>query len=233
MSVETITYCVNKCTFKRGADLHPRRTTPPSLLCRDCLDQLHDWLTALPELVTLAFAVAEHGTVDAAPGSKSTKAAWAPAPYRLEFSDLLDSRFARIWNGTAPSKLRRGPGGELLDHAEWVIATGRLARPANLDTWTGVCGFLDRHRAWYSEQESVVFFCATVRSIHRSFSDFVGEYRRPAVARCHITRPDGTPCGGPIKAKDYGGVSCGRCKATWDPGELRLLGMAQQEQEHA
>lgn len=237
-----ITYCVNGCTFKRAGERPRKRTTAPSLLCRDCEDRLHGWLAgatgkrvvmALPEMVALAFAVAEHGTVETAPGSKATKAAWAPAPFRLEFVDLLDSKYARIWNGTAPSKLRRGPAGELLDHAEWVIDTRRVARPKNLETWTGVCSFLDRHRVWYAEQESVEFFYASVKTIHRAFSDFIGEYRRPPVATCHIARDDGSKCGGPIYASDYGAVECSRCKTSWDPGQLRLLGMAQQELEDA
>lgn len=233
-----ITYCVNACTTRRRDEKVPKRTTPPSKLCRSCEDRLREWLEEIPTNAALAPAVIEHGTVDPDPGSKSTKRAWAPAPLRLEVLDLLDGRLGRKWMGTAVREdMRRGPLGDLIDEADVVVdRAGVTPRVPPIEmTMAEVCAFLTRHLAWVTRQDTddVRAFYKTIGKVHRAFADAVGDFRRPPVAHCHITRADGTSCGGPIYASDYGGVRCARCKTTWDPGQLRLLGMAQEDKEHA
>jgi hypothetical protein len=233
-----ITYCANACTMRRRDEKIPKRTTPPSRLCRSCEDRLREWLREIPTNAALVPLVIEHGTVDADPGSKATKRAWAPAPLRLEVLDLLDSRLGRKWQGTAVrDDARMGPLGDLINEAD--VVTDRAGVTPSLPpiemTMTQVCDFLARHLTWITRQdeESVKAFYKTIGKVHRAFADAVGDFRRPPVAHCHIARSDGTACGGPIYASDYGGVRCARCTTTWDPGQLRLLGMAQEDKENA
>ena len=56
-----ITYCVNACTTRRRDEKVPKRTTPPSKLCRSCEDRLREWLEEIPTNAALAPAVIEHG----------------------------------------------------------------------------------------------------------------------------------------------------------------------------
>lgn len=230
-----ITYCVMKCTVKRRGELLPKRTRPPALLCRDCVDRVKEWLREIPTHFALLPVFIQPGSVDADPGSHSTKMAWAPAPVRLDVIDLLDARYGRKWMGTAPAELRRGPLGDLIVEAQWVVEARGVtpATPPDLMTMSQVTAMLARHVDWIATQPEAKDFYNTVRKIHRALANGVGEFHRPPVAHCHITRPDGTLCGGPIYASDYGGVECARCKNTWDPGQLRLLGLAQEDKENA
>lgn len=230
-----ITYCVMKCTMRRRGELIPKRTRPPSLLCRDCEDRLKEWLTEIPTHFALLPVFIEPGSVEPDPGSHSTKMAWAPAPIRLDVIDLLDARFGRKWMGTAPAELRRGPLGDLIVEAQWVVDTRRVTpkRAPDVMSMSEVCELLARHLDWIATQPEAKDFYNTVRKIHRALANGVGEFHRRPVAHCHIPRSDGTPCRGPLYASDYGGVECARCKSTWDPHQLRLLGMAQEDKEHA
>lgn len=220
-----ITYCANGC--KTAGKLRAL-TNAPSKLCSDCEGRLHQWLTKLPELYALLPTFMEPGTADPAPGAKATKRAEVPAPIRLDVVDLLDHRFGRIWLGTAPAHDRRGVAGVLLSHAERLREERRLpaSSSGNL-TFTTICALLDRHRFWLAEQDWITELYEDIKQLHRAVSDAVGEYRRPPVGRCHVDADDqGTTCGGKLFANDYGGVRCANCHATWDAGELRILGLA-------
>jgi hypothetical protein len=224
-----IRYCANRCTRRTG-DTRTRVQLPsgnPSRICGRCEKHLTDWLRDIPTNYALLPGFIHHGTTEPNPGSKATKRSEEAAPMRLGVIDLLDQRHARKWLGLVPTEARRGAIGTLHAHADRV----RDERPLTgdlPDTVTGLCGFLARHLLWIAEQDWVVEFTIEVKALNRAVAEAVGIYQRPPVGKCHITTDDGTPCGGPLYASEYAGVSCHRCQATWDPAHLRQLGMAQE-----
>lgn len=220
-----IRYCTNGCKRDSDGDRIPVQTEPPSRICRHCEDNLHDWLTQIPDLYALLPTFATPGTVDKNPESKATKRAEAPAPVRLEVLDLLDTRLGRIWNGLAPAHDRRGVLGTLLTHAENLTDTRPLSKPPAPNV-TAICALLDRHRLWLAEQDWIKYLYDDTKQIHRQLSDATGDYRRPPVGHCHVERPEGR-CNGPLFANKSGGVRCAKCGAIWDADHLRQLGLAQ------
>lgn len=227
-----VLYCVIGCTRRgREGNKLPVTTEPPSLLCTHCEDRLHRWLQQIPDHYALLPSVVEHGSIEPNPGSKSTKAAVAPAPLRLEVLDLLDARLGRRWNGTVPAyRDRRGIVGTLQAHCDRLVEERRL--DVGTVTVAGACALLDRHRLWLAEQPWVEHLYAEIKTVHRSLADAVGDYRRPSVGRCHVVPEDAeNPCGGGLYASPYGGVRCGRCGTTWDAGHLRQLGLAQAKEQ--
>lgn len=220
-----IHYCDNKC---KSVGI-PTQTELPSRICQPCEKQLHRWLRDIPDHYALLPIFLEHGTAERNPDSKATKRSEAPAPMRLEIIDLLDSRLGRRWNGTAPAHDRRGVVGTLTVHTERLREERRLTAPHNDTNVTQACDLLSRHILWLSEQDWIGYLYADIKQIHKALADAIGEYRRPSVGHCHIpTTDEGTPCGGPLFANTYGGVHCARCRAVWDAGHLRQLGLAQQ-----
>lgn len=227
MSGEII-YCVNACTRRHGDEWQPVTTEPPSQLCPRCEDNLHRWLVKIPETYALLPTFIEHGAAERNPESKATKSANAPAPMRLDIIDLLDTRLGRHWNGMAPAHDRRGTIGFLRVHVERLCEERPLTQGWDDTSVSEACKLLDRHRLWICEQDWVAYLYEDLRTINRELSDAVGDYRRPPVGRCHIENDDNEEaCGGPLHANQYGGVRCGRCGATWDADNLRLLGLAQ------
>lgn len=223
MSADRIHYCDNGCTTHK----QPRTTEAPSRICHRCETELHTWLTNIPDNYALLPQFVEYGTTAQNPESKTTKAAEAPAPMRLEIIDLLDERIGRIWQGTAPAHDRRGVLGTIQAHVERLLEERNQPNPKNL-TVTQACATLDRHRLWLAEQDWISDLYADLKSLNRAISDGIGDYRRPPVGRCHIDTDNGA-CGGALHANLYGGVRCGRCTATWDAAHLRQLGLAQAE----
>lgn len=221
-----LTYCANGCTTRHGDETHRTSTEAPSQLCTRCEARLHDWLTKIPESFALVPMFLEHGTTEGNPESKATKKADAPAPMRLDVIDILDTRLGRKWLGTEVSEDRRGPTGTLIAWAT-LIADERTL-PSHPDTITGCCQLIDRHRLWAAEQDWIDELYNDVKTINRTLSDAIGDYRKKPVGHCHVI-PEGAqkPCGGPLFASTYGGVTCARCRATWDAGHLRQLGLAQ------
>ena len=226
-----VRYCVNGC-IRAGGD--KVQVDAPSWLCNRCEDNLDRWLGGIASTWPLLPLFVEHGTTDRNPDSQATKRSEAPAPMRLEIIDLLDTRLGRRWNGLAPAHDRRGVVGTLQVHVERVAEERRITKlPDPHDA--GECArFLRRHRLWLAEQEWVTFVYEDVRLMHRQMSDAIGDYRPKPVGSCHLVPDDtDTPCGGPLLANRHGGVHCGKCRATWDAAELRLLGLAQAAQETA
>lgn len=227
-----IRYCSNKC--KRDSpdsERIPVQVDPPSRICRRCEDNIHDWLTQLPDLYALLPLFAIPGTVEKNPESKSTKRSEVEAPIRLDVIDLLDTRLGRIWLGTAPAHDRRGVVGTLMVYAEQLVEERPLSTPPAPNV-SALCTLLDRHRLWLGEQDWITLFHDELKTIHRACSDANGDYRRPPVGHCHIEGDDG-PCKGPLFANKNGGVRCAKCAATWDATHLRQLGLAQAEAEAA
>lgn len=220
-----IRYCANGCT-KAGT----RTTTDnKSTLCRRCEDNIHTWLTKIPDLYTLLPGYTLPGTTDKNPDSKATKKAQLAAPIRLDVIDLLDNRKGRIWNGTAPAHDRRGVAGTLQVHVDRLREERHLTTPHDDTNITAACALLDRHRLWIAEQDWATYLHDDLKQTHRELSDATGDYRRPPVGRCHVIPEDGDRCGGPLFANTYGGVHCPKCGATWDANHLRQLGLAQAE----
>lgn len=229
-----VLYCDVGCTTKTSDGVRRRRQTDsPSRLCSTCVDQVEEWLREIPDLYALLPSVIEHGTTERNPDAPTVKRTEAPAPLRLEIVDLLDTRHGLKWHGTAPADDRRGVLGDLLAHVDTIADRRAVKRPGNVETVTGACQFLTRHLLWALEQDWVAYLHSDLKRIHRALSDAVGEYRRPPVGHCHVITDDtdDRPCGGPLFASKYGGVRCGRCHATWDAGQLRLLGLALAETE--
>jgi hypothetical protein len=220
--VGVVHYCDNGCATNK----QPRITEPPSRICRRCEDELNKWLTAIPDIYALLPQFRDHGTTDSNPESKTTKAAEAPAPMRLEVIDLLDERLGRIWQGTAPAHDRRGVIGTLQAHVERLLEERNQPIPNNL-TVSSACAILNRHRLWLAEQIWISDLHKEIKTTHRAMSDAIGDYRPRPVGRCHIDTEDGEACGGGLYANPYGGVRCSKCAATWDAEHLRQLGLAQ------
>lgn len=220
-----ITYCANGC--KRAGD--PVITEGRTKLCRRCEDNLHNWLTKIPDLYALLPGYTIPGSIEKNPESKATKRAEVAAPLRLDVLDLLDTRLGRKWLGTAAAEDRRGVLGTLEVHARAVIDERHVANTlGHPPTVTQVCALLDRHRLWIAEQDWITYLYEDVKQVHRNLSDATGDYRRPPVGHCHVEDDNGR-CDGPLYANTYGGVHCAKCRATWDAAHLRQLGLAQAE----
>lgn len=225
---DEIRYCATGCT-RNG---HPTQTTPPAAVCTRCEDQLRGWTKTIPENHTLLPTFVEHGTTDRNPDTKSTKAAEAPAPMRLEIIDLLDTRLGRKWQGTATTNDRRGVLGTVLTIAN-EIADRRDMTPPQATVYAA-CDYITRHLTWLTTQEWAAEVHAELKSLNRNLQDAIGDYRPKPVGKCHVEDEATQRCGGPLMANRYGGVRCARCHATWDAAHLRQLGLAQaQEQETA
>lgn len=223
-----INYCQVGC--KNGPDR--RQTEGASKLCQRCEDNLHHWLTKIPELYTLLPGYLTPGSIEKNPDSKATKRAQVGSPVRLEVIDLLDTRLGRKWNGTAAAHDRRGVAGTLQVHVDRLREERNLTSHHDDTSITRACALLDRHRLWIAEQDWVTYLHDDLKQTHRELSDATGNYRRPPIGRCHLTPEDSdTACAGPLFANTYGGVHCARCSATWDAAELRLLGLAQAQKQ--
>lgn len=221
-----IRYCVTGC--KRDSPDGDRirvQIDPPSRICGRCEDNIHEWLTELPNLYALLPLFTIPGTVEKNPETATTKRAEVAAPLRLDVLDLLDTRHGRIWLGTAPAHDRRGVVGTLLVHAERLTDERPLTTPPAPNV-SALCTLLDRHRLWLAEQDWITDFHDELKTIHRACSEANGHYRRPPVGHCHIEGDEG-PCNGPLYANKNGGVRCAKCGATWDATHLRQLGLAQ------
>lgn len=217
-----LTYCATGC--KRNN--HPTQITPPLTICQRCEDQIRDWLRKIPELYALLPRFIEHGTTDRNPESKTTKAANAGAPMRLEIVDLLDTRLGRKWLGTATVDGRRGVLGTVVALAN-EIRDGRNLKTPEPVSVTTACDLIGNHMLWLTEQDWAADAHAELKALHRELSDAIGDYRPRPVGRCHVIPEDSeNPCGGPLMANPYGGVKCPRCDNTWDAGKLRVLGLA-------
>jgi len=228
-----IIYCANGCSRPSGDDRIPVTTTAPSHLCTRCEQNLEDWLRAIPGLFRLLPTFVEHGTTARNPESKTTKAAEAPAPMRLDIIDMLDSRRGRKWNGLTPTEDRRGVVGELQAIADAIIDARELVLRPTAPTVAAVVEFIQRHRTWLQDQEWVDVPYDTVKQLHRQLSDAVGNYRQRPIGKCPQPKDDAGTCSGPLFANPHGGVRCAKCASTWDAHTLRLLGLeiAQTEQE--
>lgn len=222
-------YCLNGCTRRHGDEQLAVATEGKSQLCVQCEGRLGDWLGKIPDTYALLPTFLEHGTTDKNPESKTTKAANAPAPMRLDVIDLLDERRGRKWLGTAATEDRRGVLGTLWANVD-RLAEERPLEHVPAPSVPAACLLLNRHRLWLAEQDWSSDLYEDVRTIHRQLADATGDYRRKPVGRCHIIPEQAeTPCNGPLFANPYGGVHCTRCDATWDPTHLRQLGLAQAE----
>lgn len=87
--------CLNGCMRGSGDARGPVLTEGHALLCSgkgSCTERLGIWLRAVPEAYALLPSVVQHGSVPSDPGTKHTKQPDAPAPFRLEVRDLVDSR---------------------------------------------------------------------------------------------------------------------------------------------
>ncbi len=225
---ETIRYCANThCQHNKT----PSNNDGNSTLCQHCENQIHTWLTTIPDLYTLLPTFIEHGTTERNPDSKTTKAPEAPAPMRLEIIDLLDTRLGRKWQGFFPAHDRRGVAGTLQVHVDTLREERNLTQPHNNTSVTAACALLNRHRLWIAEQDWATHLHNDLKTIHRTLSDATGDYRRPPVGHCHIENDQSERCNGNLYPNTYGGVRCARCGATWDPAHLRQLGLAQAESQ--
>lgn len=221
----TIRYCANTCTRTNG---DPITTEGRSNLCPNCEDKLDSWLSNITTIWPLLPLFIEHGTTARNPDTKSTKAAVAPAPMRLDVIDLLDTRRGRKWLGTAPAHDRRGPAGLIQQHVETIAEERHITNTPDPHDVAECARFLRRNRLWIAEQEWAHLAYEDIRVIYRAMSDAIGDYRPKPVGTCHLVATEATdPCGGPLLANTRGGVRCGRCRATWDADHLRQLGLAQ------
>lgn len=227
MTTAKITYCLNGCTVRSGKERIRARATAPSSICTRCEEDIKKWLREIPDNYALLPTFIEPGSAETNPESKTTKAAVAPLPVRLEVLDLLDQRLGRIWNGLAPAHDRRGVIGTLAVHVERLRDERPLTTGFQSVTVSKACALLERHRLWIGERDWAPLLHEDLKNIHRALSDAIGDYRRPPVGRCSVLvgDDDPRPCAGSLRATDYGGVICGRCGSTWDTGQLRLLGM--------
>lgn len=222
--MSTITYCANGCTRRHGDDWHPVTTEAPSQLCTHCEARLGEWLTKIPDTYALLPQFIELGSAEPDPDQRTAKRLTPPAPMRLDIIDLLDARRGRKWNGLNPADDRRGVAGILKVWLDVLIADRNLTPPP-ITTITKACDLLNRHRLWLAEQDYIADLYEDIRKLNRDLNNAIGDYRRPPVGTCAVDR-DGTPCGGPLYASEYGGVRCTRCRSTWDADKLRLLGLA-------
>lgn len=234
MKVTQIRYCENGCKVRSGEAKVAALANTPSVICKRCEDAIEKWLKEIPDAYALLPGFLEPGSIEKNPESKSTKAALAGLPIRLEVVDLLDDRRGRMWQGTAPAHDRRGAIGTLMVHVDRVVEERDL-RTTPGATVVEACAFLTRHRLWVAEQDWVTLLHEDLKQLNREISDAIGNYRRPPVGRCHIVSDDedAKPCGGGLYPNDYGGVHCARCGNTWDAGQLRVLGMALNDSQTA
>ena len=221
-----INYCQVGC--KNGKD--KRQTEGKSKLCKRCEDNLHHWLTKIPDLYAILPGYLIPGSIEKNPDSKATKRAEVGSPIRLEVIDLLDNRLGRKWLGTAAAHDRRGVAGTLQVHVDRLREERNLTNPHDDTSVTTACTLLDRHRLWIAEQDWAAYLHDDLKQTHRELSDATGNYRRPPVGRCHLPTDNDDTCGGPLYANTYGGVHCAKCHAVWDAAHLRQLGLAQAQE---
>jgi hypothetical protein len=223
-----IRYCVVRTTHK-----HPH---PPANVCDSCRGDLDRWLKTIPDTYAILPTFIEHGTTEGNPDSKATKRSEAAAPMRLEIIDLLDNRHGRRWLGLEPTNDRRGVAGTLKVHADRLHEERPLTAEHNDASVVAACQLLRRHLGWLTEQTWADELYNDLKTVNRTLSDAIGDYRPKPVGACHLPTDDedsDAPCGGPLLANKYGGVRCGRCHATWDAAHLRQLGLAQAQQDIA
>lgn len=244
--------CLNGCQTGTGPERGMVACEPGKHLCPRCLNRLGGWLRAIPDSYALLPTVQDHGTVPGNPESAKTKQPDAPAPMRLEVTDLLDTRNERgalgivhAWAQLVRDE-RRLPRRCTCDHARPTHGTGRgpakhhctaagcgcsqyTETPA---TFTGECRLLTAHLHWCAEQEWAGDLYTEIRHLDRQLSDTVGDYRARPVGKCAawIERP-GAPleslCGGAlVMDRDKHGVVCLGCGKEYaaDDG-LRELGL--------
>lgn len=224
-----VIYCANSCIRGNGDRI---QTEPPSQLCPRCEDNLDRWLASIASTWPLLPLFVAHGTADKNPDSKATKRAEAPAPMRLEIIDLLDTRLGRKWYGTAPAHDRRGPAGLIQQHVERLTEERQLTNTPNPQDVSECARLLRRHRLWLAEQDWAPYLYEDARDMHRALSDAIGDYKPRPVGKCPLVPDDAdTPCDGPLLSNRHGGVRCGRCAATWDAEELRILGLTLASEE--
>jgi hypothetical protein len=226
---------------------------PAYLLCPRCLDRLEHWLRDIPDSYALLPVVQEHGTVPGNPESAKTKQPDAPAPMRLEVTDLLDTRDGRGALGVvhAWAQLirdeRRLPARRChCDHARPTHGQGRghdkghcTAAGCGCRTYTpgpyyvhAETRLILAHLDWCGQQEFAGDLYRELKDLTRQMSDTIGDYRARPVGKCAawIDRP-GAPlqvlCGGAlVMDRDKQGVVCLGCGKEYaaDAG-LRELGL--------
>ena len=232
-----LTYCANKCTRLTAEGNHiPTTTDAPSTLCSRCEESLVKWLKEIPDKYALLPEFQMYGTTDQNPESKATKRPDAPAPMRLGVTDLLDNRFGRRWNGTAPSEDRRGPLGLLGVYVKRIANERPVKQPAK-GSITTECAFIARHLLWVLEQDWAAEMHHELKALYGELQTAIGEHRQRPVGRCAVDYPNDKDeykvCGGPLMPQTYGGVKCVHCGSTWAPEELRRLGLILQEQNRS
>jgi hypothetical protein len=238
--------CLNGCVAGAGDERGPVLCQPGQVLCQPCLGRLDGWLRQMPDSYALLPVVQEHGTVPGNPESAKTKQPDAPAPMRLEVTDLLDTRDGR------------GVLGVVHAWAQLIRDERRLPAPSchcdhQKRTHNGHCTALGcacqhytpgpfyvyaetrlilGHLDWCGQQEWAGDLYAELKDLTRQLSDTIGDYRARPVGKCAawIDRP-GAPlqvlCGGAlVMDRDRHGVVCLGCGATYTADDgLRELGL--------
>jgi hypothetical protein len=140
--------CLNGCERGSGDARGPVLCEPGKLLCsgkRSCTERLDECLRTIPDSFGLLLWVKDHGTVPGNPESARTKKPDAPAPMRLEVTDLLDQR--PIWTRDDTGHLiqtenRRGALGLVHDWAR------RIRRDRLIQTRCGRCQHETGRHTW-------------------------------------------------------------------------------------
>lgn len=211
--------CLNGCARGQGDARTPVETEGAALLCPSCVTRLARWLREIPESYALLPAVKDHGTVPGNPETAHTKRPDAPAPMRLEITDLLDTRY---YEG-------RGVLGLIHGWAQLIRDERHLPGPDQQPTVTGECLLLSAHLPWATEQAWIEDLHAELKALARELREAVGEYTIRPVGTCKTTpagQHDGV-CGGPLfMDKTQTAVRCASCgqRQEADSG-LRELGL--------
>lgn len=225
---EMRTGCINGCTRKNASGNREPALAKHGHLCGGCYDRLEKWLTEIPEHFALVPEFLTQGTkLEENPGSKATKRTVAPAPLRVAALDLLDTRRGRKWLATEPTDDRRGAIGTLLAIAN-EIRVLRGSRPKFDSHVLGEADYIRLSLETLATQEWVFDAYKEIKKLHREIGDAVGIYPPRPVAACDVIDPntdDPHECGGPLFPSKGGGVYCAKCANTWDPSDLRRLGL--------
>lgn len=239
---DKVIYCANGCTRRPESDPEqdpiPVTTTPPSLLCDRCEDQLRTRLRDIPgRYAHLPIYVLPGTTIDENPDQRTTTLTTGAAPMRLDIVDLLDSRLVyantpkdprtgRLTDTPVTGTDRRGTLGTLHPHAQRLREQRGLDAPTEY-TVAAEADLLARHTTWLLAQDRdwIRELTTDVGRIHRRLGDAIGEYRQRPVGSCPTDTDDGTPCGGPLMPVAYGGVRCPVCATLWTSADLRRLGL--------
>lgn len=244
--------CLNGCQRGSGDARGPVLCEPGMLLCDPCQSRLDTWLRAIPDAYALLPAVQDHGTVPGNPETARTKQPDAPAPMRLEVTDLLDTRNERgalgilhAWANAVRDE-RRLPRRCTCNHARPSHGTGRgpakhhctaagcgCSRYHEIPhTMAGECALLLAHLAWCAQQDWAGDLYDELRILQRQLADTVGDYRAKPVGKCAaLTDRPGAPvpvlCGGALVMDRTGhGVHCVTCGTRHEANaELRELGL--------